>query len=661
MYDDRGRWYVDMGRKPAAMTPAAGEERSAGNGSAYALGWYCFLALVAVTPLILGVLPPQVGAIPAFRAFDLAGLPKLVAILVFSGLSLSALCVSLLRGRAELRWHPLMWVLVALTGWACVSALFSPSPILSVFGAYGSNEGLAAILGYALVAFLAIQYVRSTRALRTMAITVVSAASLVSGYAVVQFAGLDPFGWINETGRAFATMGNPDSLGTYLLLPLALALGLALSTTRRWHRLGWWAVAALIAAALLATATRGAWIGAIAAALCAGLLGWARGRQASRTRKSVVCGLAAAAVVAIAFAIVSIRPRLAGNATTVSAVLTSLSNGRTVIWLTGLRAWLAKPITGWGPDGFGRAFQSAAGADWYALVDGLQAALNAHNFLIQTLATLGVPGLALIAWVLGGTMIESLRGMPPARGPARTLLLSLWAALVGVIVALFFGVTVPAVTVWLWLIVGLLLAPLAHRVAAPHKAVLAACAVLGIAVAVLAGTWLAADLMVGHAMQMPPGPAQVSELEAAARLNPITPNCDWLVADALVNEALAQQKTGATSQVVDATMLRAISAFETAANANRGDAMLRAAFSNVLVGFAARHPDTDAAARAVETALEAVRLAPGNPAALGALARAYDVSGRRADAEQAAQRARAVAPAYAAQTLGSLGLGTTAP
>ena len=108
-------------------------------------------------------------------------------------------------------------------------------------------------------------------------------------------------------------------------------------------------------------------------------------------------------------------------------------------------------------------------------------------------------------------------------------------------------------------------------------------------------------------------------------------------------------------------MLRAISAFETAANANRGDAMLRAAFSNVLVGFAARHPDTDAAARAVETALEAVRLAPGNPAALGALARAYDVSGRRADAEQAAQRARAVAPAYAAQTLGSLGLGTTAP
>ena len=650
-----------MGREPAVKTHAADEVHGEGHGPAYALGWYCFLALAAVTPLIIGVLPAQVGAISTFRAFDPSGLPKLVTILVFSGLSLSALCVSLFRGRAELRWHPLMWVLVALAGWACVSALFSPSPILSVFGAYSSNEGLAAIFGYALVAFLAIQYIRSTRALRTMAITVVSAASLVSGYAVAQSFGLDPVGWINETGRAFATMGNPDSLGTYLLLPLALALGLALSTMSRWPRLGWWAAAVLIASALLATATRGAWIGAIAAALCAGLLRWAHGRQASRARKSLVGGLAAAAVAATAFAIVSIRPRLAGNATTMSAALTSLSNGRTVIWLTGLRAWLAKPITGWGPDGFGRAFQSAAGADWYALVEGLQAALNAHNFLIQTLVTLGVPGLALTAWVLGGTMIESLRGMPPAGGPARTLLLSLWAALIGVIVALFFGVTVPAVTVWLWLIVGLLLAPLAHRVAAPHKAVLAACAVLGIALAVLAGTWLVADLMVGHAMQMQPGPAQVSELTAATRLNPITPNYDWLLAEAMVNDAIAQQNAGASSQVVDEAMLRAISAFETAAGANRGDAMLRAAFSNVLAGFAARHPGTDAAARAVETALEAVRLAPGNPAALGALARAYDVSGRRADAEQAAQRARAVAPAYAAQTLGSLGLGTTAP
>jgi hypothetical protein len=239
------------------------------------------------------------------------------------------------------------------------------------------------------------------------------------------------------------------------------------------------------------------------------------------------------------------------------------------------------------------------------------------------------------------------------------LLVALWGALIGTIVALVFGVTVPAVSVWLWLTVGLLLASVSHRVPVPRKAVLAAGAGLGVALALWAGSWLVADVVVGRGMEMGPGPTQVSELEAAARLDPISPNYRWLVADALVNEALAQQSAGGSPQAVDETMLRAISAYDAAASANRGDAMLRAAFANVLVGYASRHPGTDAARRAVDVALEAVALAPRNPAALGALARAYEVSGRHDDAVKTARLAREVAPAYAQQTLGSLGLETT--
>src|SRR5665647_832125 len=365
---------------------------------------------------------------------------------------------------------------------------------------------------------------------------------------------------------------------------------------------------------------------------------------------------AIAAVAAIAVAIVLVRPKLAGSATTLSSVLERLSNGRTVIWLTGLRGWLAHPITGWGPDGFGRAFQSAVGADWYAIVDGLQTAENAHNLLIQTLVTLGIPGLVLTLCAFAYAAIESFRGMQPAKGPERVLLVALWGALIGMIVALIFGVTLPAVSVWLWLTVGLLLAPISHRVPAPRRGVVAVRAGLGVALAMWAGSWLVADVIVGRAMQMEPGPAQVSALEGAVRLNPITPNYHWLVADALVNEALAEQRAGQSPQAVDETMLRAISAYDAAARVNCGDALVRAAFANVLVGYAARHPGTDAAQRAVEVAMEAVRLAPRNPAALGALARAYDVSGRHDDAEKTARLARSVAPAYAAQTLGSLGL-----
>jgi O-antigen ligase len=648
-----------MGR--AADKAARGRSGSPGegHGPAYVLGWRCFLALVALTPLIIGALPSQVGPLAAFRAFDAVGLPKAVAILVLSGLSLSALCVSMLRGESELRWHRVMWVLVALVGWAGVSTLFSVSPALSVWGSYHGNEGLASVFGYVLVAFLAIQYVRSTRALRTVAVAAVVTGSLVSAYALLQFAGVDPFGWVNDAGRVFSTMGNADMLGTYLLFPLALAVGSALSTPRGRSLFGWWAAAALIASALAATATRGAWIGALAAGLCIGLVGWGGLWHASRNRKLALGGLAVAGVAGIAAAIVLVRPRLAGSATTLSSLLARLSNGRTVIWLTGLRGWLTRPITGWGPDGFGRAFQSAVGADWYAMVEGLQTAESAHNFLVQTLVTLGIPGLVLTVWALAWAAVESLRGLRRAKGPARMLLVALWGALIGMIVALVFGVTVPAVSVWLWLTVGLLLASVSHRAPVPRRAVLAAGAGLGVALALWAGSWLVADVVVGRAMEMGPGPTQVSELEAAVRLDPISPNYRWLVADALVNEALAQQSAGGSPQAVDETMLRAISAYDAAASANRGDAMLRAAFANILVGYASRHPGTDAARRAVDVALEAVALAPRNPAALGALARAYEVSGRHDDAMKTARLAREVAPAYAQQTLGSLGLETT--
>jgi hypothetical protein len=417
----------------------------------------------------------------------------------------------------------------------------------------------------------------------------------------------------------------------------------------------------LILAALVVTATRGAWIGALSTLVCIGLVGWGGAWQAPRRRKLAFGGLAVAAVSAIVVAIVLVRPRQAQSAETLSSLLLRLSNGRTLVWLTGLRGWLARPITGWGPDGFERAFGSAVGADWYALVEGLQGAKNAHNILVQTLVTLGIPGLVLTVWALAYAAIASLRGIQQAKGPARLQFVALWAALIGMIVALNFGVTSPSASVWLWLTVGVLLAPVSRKAAVSvPKAVLALGAGLGVVLALWAGSWMVADVAAGRAMQMQPGPAQVSALQGAARLNPFTPNYRWMAAEALMNQALAEQKTGQSEQSVDDMMLRAISAYYAAAQADRGDPMVRVALANILVGYAAQHLGSDAAQRAVQVAEEAVQLAPRNPAALGSLARAYDVSGRREDADAVARLARSVAPEYSMQTLGSLGLDTTA-
>ena len=641
------------------------ESRSEAHGRAYALGWCCFLAFVALAPLVIGALPSQAGPLALFRAWDPVSLPKVVVLLVLSGLSLVALCVSVARGESELRWHPVLWVLVALVGWAGVSALFAASPAVSVWGIYLRNEGLVAIFGYGLVAFLAVQYVRSTGNLRTVMVVAVVSGSLVSVYALLQFLGIDPIEW-SQMWRVTSSFGNADMLGDYLVFPFALSLGLAVSARGRWRSLGWWAATVLITLALTATETRGAWIAVFVLVICMVWGGWRRLQHASRGQKLAFGVLAAALTVAASAAVIVLVLRgPAGGSETLWSFAVRASNGRTMIWLIGLRAWLVHPIIGWGPDGFMRAFESAVGADWYATLSnagvGFGSADNAHNFLIQALVTLGIPGLALTAWALVRTAIESYGGLRTAQGRSRLLLVSLWGALIGMMVALTFGVTTPEVSVWLWLTVGLLLAPASHRVPVVPRAVLATGAALGVAIALWAGSWLVADVIVGRAMQQEVGPDQVSTLQSAARLNPLSPRYQWFVGEALVNEALAEQRAGQSRQTVDGTMLRAITAYYSAAAADRGDVLVRIALANVLAGYAANHPESDTAQRSVDVALEAVSIGPRDAAALVVLARAYDVAGRHDDANKTARLAREVAPVYAGQTLGSLGLDSAAP
>jgi len=99
-----------------------------------------------------------------------------------------------------------------------------------------------------------------------------------------------------------------------------------------------------------------------------------------------------------------------------------------------------------------------------------------------------------------------------------------------------------------------------------------------------------------------------------------------------------------------------------AAAADRNDVLVRVALAHVLTDYAVGHPESDAARRAVDMASEAVGIGPRDAAALVVLAQAYRAAGRSDEAEKTARVARQVAPAYAAQVLGSLGLGTgTAP
>jgi len=124
-----------------------------------------------------------------------------------------------------------------------------------------------------------------------------------------------------------------------------------------------------------------------------------------------------------------------------------------------------------------------------------------------------------------------------------------------------------------------------------------------------------------------------------------------------VQQALADQKAGQFAQAVGDTMDRAASAYEAALAADHDDMLIRVEYSSFLVSYARVRPQSNAAARAMEVALAANALAPHDVATVVAMAKAYSAAGRTEEALKAAALARGLSPAYAMQTLGTLGLG----
>ncbi|HEX3082192.1 MAG TPA: O-antigen ligase family protein [Candidatus Saccharimonadia bacterium] len=136
---------------------------------------------------------------------------------------------------------------------------------------------------------------------RRLVVTVVAGAAAVSAFAVCEVwllpadflthfgygaATILPYQHIAagiSTLRFPSTLGGPNQLGTYLILPLCLTLTLV--KRRPWL----WAVFGAAVVALITSYSRGAWLGAVAAVIC---VGWLRLPAALRRRFVVVLGLA---------------------------------------------------------------------------------------------------------------------------------------------------------------------------------------------------------------------------------------------------------------------------------------------------------------------------------------------------------------------------------
>jgi O-antigen ligase len=321
--------------------------------------------------------------------------------------------------------------------------------VLSVFGAYGRDEGLLTITTYLALFWLGAQFLHNAGEARQLVRWLLAGGYLVALLGIAQSLLGSAIGVPREetaftfagSVRAASSLGNPNALGTLMamLLPPALwELSAARSGSGRLLSLN---CVVTVGCALILTFSRSAWLGALLGAgiLVSGALTLRAPGGRVLTMLGMLGVIAAVMVVTVFASTGHAVLRLASLADPV----TGSGATRLHIWRDSLSLVASRPLTGYGPDSFGLVYPRFQTGDWAhgLLID------KAHSDLVQLAATQGLLGVAAFLWMVVALLRSFWRGR---RLPGAFAVLGGWAGY-QVAVQLNFSYLPSAAPFWLFL------------------------------------------------------------------------------------------------------------------------------------------------------------------------------------------------------------------
>lgn len=181
-----------------------------------------------------------------------------------------------------------------------------------------------------------------------------------------------------EAARVVALNQDPNELGVILALGLPMAWYLGLTQPQRRTAWMWQLYAPLGVTAILLTASRGAFLAALAALV---IVPWTLGRMRLRT-KAVLCALAVGSFALATRFIPEVSLERIGS--TRADIAAGYFGGRGEIWTVGLQVAQEHPLAGVGAGAFGAAVEPT-----------LRSERASHQVLLAILVEDGVVGLCL--------------------------------------------------------------------------------------------------------------------------------------------------------------------------------------------------------------------------------------------------------------------------
>ena len=380
---------------------------------------------------------------------------------------------------------------LALLGVLALATATSVAPLNALIGSPARHLGLIGWVVLALACWWGVHL--GQRA----GVATVLARALVLGSLPVSIIGLVErgerffsFGDGLNLVRSASTLKNAAFLGAYLALVVPIAVRLALDATAN---VGWRVVAAVAAAAGLATLvfsqTRAAWLGTLAALALLGVVELrARGRQ-GRALPAVVAG-----VTVVIVAIVAVAP-LRDRALSVTVLGQGSARARTLLWERAVPTIAHRPLLGYGPDATVLAYPRYLNDTFERDVTRQTLPDRAHNLVLD----LGIWG-GLPAIVLGAVLVVSVfrRADPSRLGPAGW---GIAAGMLAYLVQLGFSFPLADLDALVWLLVGVLVAPGARRVALPAGFTRGVVGV-SVAAAVAGALWQGRDVLADRQLRV---------------------------------------------------------------------------------------------------------------------------------------------------------------
>lgn len=378
----------------------------------------------------------------------------------------------LLRG-GKIRLTKIDWLVLVFLVWVGITTVTSIHWPTALFGKYRRFEGLISFVNYAAVFFLTVQLVDRRERMLSLVRTLFFSGSLVMIYGTLQYLGIEliPYGTLPfEARRSFATYGNPDLLGGFLMFMLPISITLALAEKDAGWRILYWIGAVLTAIVTITAFTRSAWVGGAAAIIVLVMMLLRQTTNLSLRREDLVMGgIAIAAAVVVVVRSLSAPSEIMNFFARIRSIF-EFSEGsaltRFQIWDAAGQAIRERPVLGFGADTFRLVFPRFKPAAYVAAAGYLSVADNVHNYPLQLASALGIPGVLLLYGLFVWVLVLSFKRAFATAGPESGDLVysGLWAAVVGYIVHLFFGLSVTGTTVLLWVLLGLLLAPDARHI-----------------------------------------------------------------------------------------------------------------------------------------------------------------------------------------------------